>query len=218
MKTKYYTDTYLIEDEVRCKKLIDLFNSSVKKDLNKWVQKISTWKSKNGDRYDKTEYYSPDYNGVSFVWEFSKSNVSYHKFNIVFINEKNPAIPNCNLQIFKDWTSKNPPKIIRESIESLRKNVFENNISNMETSMNEVSQKDERKHKLQNLELEEIKTLVEDSFNDWNNSQSLSMAKQIARTAYGYNKFSNFPYSEWIDKFKDFSIVINEIKKLENYE
>ena len=105
---------------------------------------------------------------------------------------------------------------MRDSLDALRNSVFEDGITKLKAAM---SQKDDRKNKLEHLELEEFRSLIDETLTDWKNSnQDEILARQIARTAYGFNKNRDLPYSEWIKKFEDYTVVIKEIKKLENYK
>ena len=62
------------------------------------------------------------------------------------------------------------------------------------------------------LEMEEhINKIIEESYIDWLDNQNLSFAKQIARTAKGHGH-----YSLWIEKFKEYPMVINCINSLFN--
>ena len=93
MRTKYYNNLYVIDDEKKIDKLIDLFNLSVKNDLFKWTQVISTQTSGN-DTIDLIIYHSPKYNDNIFTIELAsdpkKNGRLYH--GILYINEKNPAV------------------------------------------------------------------------------------------------------------------------------
>jgi len=73
------------------------------------------------------------------------------------------------------------------------------------------------KEKIEQLNIEAYKNIIEDSYKDFLECQTVVFAREIARTAYGFNKNHNLPYSEWIEKFEDYPIVIEEIKKLDNY-
>jgi len=214
MKTKYYTDCYLIEDPVRIHKLMDLFNISVKNDINKWVQSLSTRKW-GKDTADLIFYGSPNYGNIRFLCEYAFAFDGRLIYGICYINDKGNS-NGQELQIFADWNSYSlPPKKIRNSIDELRTKIFDETIQKLENSLHE---KNERKEKLEQLNIEAYKNIIEDSYNDFIKNPNEAFARMIARTAYGFNKNHNLPYSEWLDKFEEYSIVVKEIKKLDNYE
>jgi len=218
MQTKYYSNLYVIEDPKRVEKLLDLFVLSVKNDLSKWKQVLSTRTNKNSNDIDLIQYISPKYNNDSFIVEYASTN-NYTVYGVVYLDEKTPQITGTGLQIFADWDRYGmPPKKIRAELDKLRDNIFEQGIINLENAIGGKSAKSERKDKLMQLNIETYKGMLDDSFNDFIKEPTQMLAKMIARTAYAFNLNHHLPYSEWVEKFKDYSMVIKEIEKLDNYE
>lgn len=218
MKTKFYSDLYIIDDNKKIDKLLDLFNLSVKNDLSKWIQLQGTRTYTSGQKYDLITYKSPKYNDDFFIVELATDPLNNGRlyYGILFLKEKNPSVPGCEMQMFSEWGYYNEPvKKIRASLDSLRDNVYEDSIIKLE---NALAGKNDRKDKLIALNIETYRTILEESFIDFKNEPTLILARMIARTAYGFNLNHHLPYSEWIEKFKDYSIVIDEIKSLDNYE
>lgn len=218
MKTKFYGDLYVIDDSKKIDKLMNLFNLSVKNDLSKWTQTTGIRSYTSGQKYDLITYRSPKYNDDFFIVELATDPLNNGRlyYGVAFIKEKNPGVLGCEMQMFSEWIYYNDPvKKIRASLDSLRDNVFEEGILKLE---NALAGKNDRKDKLIALNIETYKTILEESFIDFKNEPTLTLARMIARTAYGFNLNHHLPYSEWIEKFKDYSIVLDEIKSLDNYE
>ena len=213
MKTKHYSNAFLI-DPKRVEKLITLFNASVKNDLSKWTQKLSTRTGYNkSNTWDLIFYYSPIYGGINFVVELANDSYNGFVYGMCYINEKNPAISGQELQIFADWNMMSKiPSVLKSSIDSLRDNVFESELRKLEEAL---STKNDRRDKLEQLNIEAYKSIIEDSYSDFMQNPTDAFARMIARTAYGFNKNHNLPYSEWLEKFKEYKNVIREIEKLD---
>ena len=198
MGNKYYKDLFEIMDLYRKMKYEKLLLASMQDDIRKWTETVKD---------DKVIYHSPIYGGSQFCIEVR----SYFSFS--YITHATPIIAGQNSELINDNDTQT--KEFKTAYQNLRQSIFTPEIYEIEKS---IGNQHNRKDKLEQLNIEAYKNIIEDSYNDFIKEPSEAFARMIARTAYGFNKNHNLPYSEWLEKFKEYPIVEEEIKRLDNYK
>ena len=193
MGAKYYTDLYEIEDAYRKMKYHSLILTSLNADLSKWTEELLP---------SKTIYNSTWYNDSKFSVEIR----GYSLF--AYVTHKTPAIKDRYSELISDDFTKD----LDLAIKKLRENVYTPEIHEIEKL---VGNQNGRKEKLESIELDKIKEFIEETYQDWLTNDSEICAKLIAKIIYSYRRkeeISKF----WLQKFKDITLVMNELEKLKN--
>jgi hypothetical protein len=191
MGNVYYSNLFDISDTYREKKYKSLLLSSLQNDMRKWTEKI---------KGSVTFYYSPNYNGVFFTIEIRQ----YVTF--AYVTHTNPVILGHTSELISDNFSKE----LQNAVDTLRENIYTPEIYEIEKL---VGTQHDRKEKLEALEIEQLKPIVEDSYQDWLKDPNEQTAEWIAKIIYSYRKKEDF-YNLWMEKFGDIELVNNELKKL----
>lgn len=195
MRTIYFNNIYDIEDTSRKKKYLSLLILSLKNDLNKWEQKIIT----KMDGNDTIMYSSPIYGSSRFIIYY------VGKLTFATISHKSPPIKDAYYEFITDSYVKE----LGECITNLTQTIFTPEVYEIQKQLNDGG----RKEKLEHFELLQTKNVVDETYQDWLNSESEVSAKLIAKLIYSY-KSKNDIYNLWIEKFKDIELVNNELNKL----
>lgn len=193
MGARFYSDLYEMEDTYRAKKYYSLLLASLQNDLSKWSETLKS---------DKTIYESPKYNNSKFVIEF-RSNCSF-----AYIYHIGTLTPIAGRQ--SELISENFSSDLKNAATKLRESIYTSEIYEIEK---QVGTQNGRKEKLQFLELEQVKDLIEDTYQDWLKDESEISAKLIAKILYSYRRKEEI-YNLWLDKFGKIEIINNELKKL----
>ena len=191
MAVKYYNDLFEIDDSYRRNKYYQLLMNSLKNDLNKWTEKVND---------SKTIYISPDYSGANFIIECRTYG------NFAYIKHSNPPIKDHPAELISDDFSSD----LKSELKKLRETIFTPDIYEIEKL---IGNQHNRKEKLEFLEIEQLKQLIEDTYQDWLEDNSLVSAKLIAKLIYSYRnkeEINNF----WLEKFKDYDLIMQELKIL----
>lgn len=191
MASKYYNNLYDIEDTHRRNKYYQLLLASLKNDLKKWKLSIN----QNG----KCAYNSPSYNGSVFIID-----VLY--VDIAYIKHSKPLIIGHDYELITDSFGK---ELLAEVIQ-LKNTIYTQDIYDIEK---EIGNKNDRKEKLESIEIEQLKILIEDTYQDWLKDNSEISAKMISKIIYAYRKKELF-YNIWMEKFGDFELIVNELNKI----
>lgn len=191
MGAKYYSNLYEMEDTYRNKKYFSLLMASLQNDLSKWSEELSI---------NKTVYKSPTYNTTKFIIEIRYS----YQFAYVYHIGTPPITDRQSELISDDFTSE-----LKKSVTNLREKVYTPEIYEIEKL---VGTQNERKEKLQFLDLEQIKEIIEESYQDWSIDKSEVNSKFIAKLMYAYRRREDI-YSMWLEKFDD-DVINNELKKI----
>lgn len=191
MAVKYYNDLFEIDDSYRRNKYYQLLMNSLKNDLNKWTEKVND---------SKTIYISPDYSGANFIIECRTYGI------FAYIKHSNPPIKDHPAELISDDFSSD----LKSELKKLRETIFTPDIYEIEKL---IGNQHNRKEKLEFLEIEQLKQLIEDTYQDWLEDNSLVSAKLIAKLIYSYRnkeEINNF----WLEKFKDYDLIMQELKIL----
>lgn len=192
MGAKYYSNLYEMEDTYRNKKYFSLLMASLQNDLSKWTEDL---------RSDKTIYESTKYNNSSFIVEFRSS----YAFAYIYHIGTPPISGRQSELIIENFTDE-----LKIATAKLRENIFTPEIYEIEKL---VGNQNGRKEKLQFLEIEQLKDLIDDTYQDWIKDESELSAKFIAKLLYSYRKKEEI-YKLWTDKFNGIEMIDNELKKL----
>jgi hypothetical protein len=190
MSTKFYTNLYEIDDHFRKKKYLQLLISSLQNDLSKWTQEAGT----------STKYVSPNYNGSQFVVVFQ----TYSSF--AYISHSTPPIKDRYLELISEELTKE----LNNEMVTLRATVYTPEIYELEKL---IGNKHTRKEKLDSLEIEQVKEVIQDTYDDWLMNQTQATGELIAKLIYSYRKNKDI-YDIWIDTFKDVKEVNEELQKI----
>lgn len=195
MDTKYYSDLYIIDDIYRKKKYEKVLISSLSNDINKWTEQIIT----SNNSLKPIRYTSPTYNDSKFIIEvFSSGHM------IAYVFHKTQPTQGYGSELISDSFSID----LNNSVKTLRENIYTSEIYEIEKL---IGNKNDRKEKLKNLE---VIDLIEDTYQDWLNDNSKNSAKLIAKLIYFYRRNEDI-YKLWIDKFKEYELIMNELKNIE---
>lgn len=115
LETKYFNNVYLISDTNRKKKLQELFLRSIKNDLSGW-KKVIRFDKEKGTK--DTDFYSKDYNGYVFQWDYDRS------IGIV----SNPGDVFELVFDYADYKDNKYPDEIANVIKTLIRNIFTSGI------------------------------------------------------------------------------------------
>lgn len=193
---QYYSWLFPIADKYRKDKFRKLFSDSLQKDLDKWRAELL---SNNYYRY-----LSPKYGDSFFVIEFTK----FSQFAYVYHNA-NPPTKDLKAELIYENDFSNG---IYLEINKLREKIHTPDINEIEKFIGGV--KENRKDKLNAIEIEQLKPIIEDSYEDWLKEPTEQTAEWIAKIIYSYRNKEDF-YDAWIEKFGDIELIMNEFKKLE---
>lgn len=191
MAVKYYSDLFEIDDSYRKNKYYQLLMNSLKSDLNKWTEKVSD---------SKTIYISPDYSGSNFIIECRTYG------NFAYIKHSNPPLKDHPAELISDDFSSE----LKSELKKLRETIFTPDIYEIEKL---IGNQFNRKEKLEFLEIEQLKEMIEDTYQDWLEDKSLINAKLIAKLIYSYRKKEEINNS-WLEKFKDCDLIMQELNIL----
>lgn len=191
MAAKYYNDLFEIEDFYRRSKYHQLLLGSLKSDLTKWSEKVTD---------SKSIYISPDYSGANFIIECR----TYGTF--AYIKHSNPPIKDHPAELISDDFSSD----LKTEFKKLRDTVFTPDIYDIEK---QIGNQYNRKEKLEFLEIEQLKEMIEETYQDWLSDESENSAKLIAKIIYSYRRKEEV-YNLWMDKFSSVDLVINKLKEL----
>ena len=187
----YYSDLYKMTDPFRREKYYKLLLASLKNDMSKWNESVSDSISR---------YTSPDYNGTTFKIYIRKYE------SIAFVSHKTPIITDQPSELISDkFTSE-----LEAEVKQLREKIFTPDIYEIEKS---IGNQHNRKEKLEFLEIEQLKELIEDTYQDWLNNSSDVTAKLIAKIIYSYRR-NEEKFELWKEKFGDNELIMKELKKL----
>lgn len=191
MGTKYYTDLFEIDDMYRRSKYYQLLLGSLKSDLTKWSEKVTDGKSM---------YISPDYSGAKFVIECRPFG------NFAYVKHTTPPIKDHPAELISDDFSSD----LKTEFKKLRETVFTTDIYEIEKL---IGNQYNRKEKLEFLEIEQLKEMIEETYQDWLSDESENSAKLIAKIIYSYRRKEEV-YNLWMDKFSSVDLVVNKLKEL----
>lgn len=183
MDTAYYNNLYKISDNTRRKKYESLLLLSLKSDMSKWSENVTDL---------RTQYTSPNY-GTEFIIEFR----TFGSF--AFIRHSKPPIKNINNELITDNFSAD----LSAEIKKLRDTIFTPDIYEIEKS---IGIKHSRKEKLEAIDIERVKQIVNETYIEWLENKSEIVAKMIAKIIYAYRKDEEI-YKLWTEKF-DGELVI----------
>jgi hypothetical protein len=193
---KYNSDLYAIDDYNRRVKYQKLLLLSLTNDLLKWTVQVTTVSVT-----DRMVYSSPLYGSSSFCVECRGLLI------FAYVKHKGtPPIQNKQSELISDDFSKD----LQAAVKTLTETIYTNEIYEIEKL---VGTQNGRKEKLQFIDLEKIKELVEDTYQDWVDNESEICAKLIAKIIYSYRRKEE-PYKAWLEKFNDVELVIEELEKL----
>jgi len=193
MANRYYNDLWEIEDSYRKKKYEELFILSLQNDMTKWTEEL---------KIDRTIYKSPDYNGYKFTIEFRIN----FAFSYISYGTNIPPIANHLSELITDNFSVE----IKTLTTKLRETIYSPDIYEIEKL---IGKQHDRKEKLVFLDLEQMKEIIEDTYQDWLKNDTEIVAKMISRIIYSYRKKEEF-FKLWTDKFENVKLINNELKKL----
>jgi hypothetical protein len=201
MQTIYYNNLFDLGYSNRKKKFRELLISSLKNDMSKWEAVINE---------DSTEYVSPEYNDLYFHIEFKRTSTIFgyifYKNPIMKVKNNNgKLIPLEYEYITNDFTG----ELLNLSIK-IRETIFTSEIKELEKLVGSTFS---RKDKLDALEISHLTEIVEESYKDWENDQSESMARMIARVMYSYRNHEEL-YKLWEEKFSDINLITKELSNL----
>jgi hypothetical protein len=145
---------------------------------------------------------SPNYNGSTFSVEIK----SYYEFAYVY--HTNPIIPGQNGELIVDVDVQSTE--FKNAVKSLQRNIYTAEIYEIERS---IGNQHNRKEKLDALELQQMKTLVDETYEDWINNGNQVVAKMVAKIIYSYRMDKEL-YELWTEKFEGVELVMDELKKL----
>lgn len=192
MGARFYSNLWEMEDTFRNKKYLSLLISSLQNDLSKWTEELKS---------DKTTYESPKYNNSKFVIEFR----SNYCFAYISHYGTSPIIDRQSELISESF-----PSELKTLAVQLRENIYTPEIYEIEK---QVGNQHSRKEKLEFLEIEQIKNLIDETYQDWIDDGSNISAKLIAKIIYSYRRKEEI-YKLWIEKFVSIELINNELKKL----
>jgi len=144
--TKYYNNVFLIDDKYRKKKLQELFLRSLKNDLSKWSKIVKYKEEEDGIKVKDTDYFSPDYNGYVFQFDYDK------KIGLVVCSNIYELVFD-----YSDYSGGKYPAEIKEPLVKLMENVFSDGLKKMDTlipkTQNEIAEdiRNQRSNKLNKL-------------------------------------------------------------------
>lgn len=192
MIAKYYNNLYEFNDNIRKRKYYELLLSSLKTDMQKWTQSFTS--------YGKVTYSSPSYAGSIFKIDVLSTIIAY-------ISHSKPPIKDHECELISDSFSSE----LISAVALLRQTIYTQDIYEIEK---EIGNQHSRKEKLEFLEIEQLKDIIEDTYQDWLKNSSEIPAKMIAKIMYAYRKKEEI-YNMWLEKFSDSELVMNELTKLE---
>lgn len=193
MAAKYYTNLFEIEDVYRKKKYHALLLASLQNDLSRWKQIINT----------NVQYISPDYNDEHFVVEIRGL---YTAFAYVCHSKTPPITGRPNELISEDF-----PKDLSNEVAKLRETIYTSDIYEIEKSIGNT--RHARKEKLEFIEIEQLKEIIEDTYQDWIKNSSEISAKLVAKLIYAYRKDEDM-LKLWSEKFGESELIMDELKKI----
>ena len=203
IRTKYYTNLYIIDDKYRMSKYQKLLLESLRTDIQKWSKSLG----KNNIIY----YFSPHYNDQRFVFEIQNET----GFEFCYIKHKTSIISGEDVK--NELIADNFYGDIKNAIEKLKENVFEDHVNELDKLIGNI--KNDRKEKLQLIEIQQTKELVEDTYQDWLNNENSSsnsiVSKLIAKIIYTYRNKKDL-HDLWLEKFSKINMVLDELKKIKN--
>lgn len=190
-ESKYYNNLYPIVDDNRRIKYLELIIKSLEQDMNKWSKELSS--------KGYPMYYSCRYNESRFHVE------SRQYSDFCYIQHKNPIYGDVSIELISDNFSEK----LNDLFKKLEKTVYTPDIN----EIGKMLDGGDRKSKLLSLELGQIKEMVDETYQDWIESESETSARIIARLIYSHRRKKE-AYELWFDKFKDYQVIIDEIDKL----
>jgi len=211
-KSSYDSTIFILDDNVRKIKLLELFKKSVDQDIKLWTV---TYSSSNS----VIKYKSPNYKNDSFVIEFRTNYMGTIGNGCIYLDSSNPIVSGCNKMCIIEWeTISYIDSNINKYITTLRNSVFSEDIKSLDGIIG-TDITTQRKNKLVQLEMDELREKIDESFHNWaENPYAKNLAQQIALTANILFKTRSLSYSEWYEKFKDYDDVIDAIKKFDKQE
>lgn len=193
MGVKYYTNLYEIDDAFRRKKYQALLLSSLQNDMLKWTETVKS---------DKVIYMSPDYNGTNFMVEIRITN----SWEFAYATYANPPITDRGSELICEGFTGD----MKTQVAKLRETIFTPEIYSIEKL---IGKQHDRKEKLDFLDVEQMKEIIEDTYQDWLKNDNIVVAKMIAKIMYSYRKKEEM-YELWMKRFEDIDIINTELKKL----
>lgn len=194
MGTRHYSDLFEIDDSYRRLKYLKLLSSSIKNDLNKWTEIFPS-------HIELTRYISPDYNNTYFIVDIIKNTT------IAYVKHKTltPPIFNRFAELISEYDSE-----LKDIVQTLRDNIFTPEIYELDKI---IGNQHSRKEKLDSLDIEQTKEIIEDTYQDWLKNSTEISAKFIAKIMYSYRRHEDI-YNLWLDKFKDLPLVMSQLTSL----
>jgi hypothetical protein len=187
---KYYSNLYEMEDPYRRNKYLSLLLSSLQNDLSKWTENINT----------RIKYFSPNYGDSSFVIEIM------NQTTIAYVMHKTPPKPDHTSELISDSFGKE----LSVAVQKLRESIYTPEIYELEKF---IGNQHSRKEKLDALDLEQHKEIIDDTYNDWLSSQNEITARMIAKIIYSYRK-NEEKYNLWLEKFNEYELIMSELNKI----
>ena len=152
---------------------------------------------------DRTIYRSPDYNGSQFLVEFRGV---YLQFSSIIHNKNTiPIVGRPSELIYEDFTGE-----IKTLTTKLRESIYTPDVYDIEKL---IGKQHDRKEKLIFLDLEQMKEIIEDTYQDWLKNSNEISAKMVSKIMYSYRRKEEF-FKLWMEKFEKFELITNELKKL----
>jgi hypothetical protein len=192
MAVKYYTNLYEIDDTFRRKKYQALLLSSLQNDMIKWTETVKS---------DKVIYVSPDYNGTNFMVE-----IRINSWEFAYATYANPPITDRGSELICEGFTGD----MKIQVAKLRETIFTPEIYSIEKL---IGKQHDRKEKLDFLDVEQMKEIIEDTYQDWLKNDNIVVAKMIAKIMYSYRKKEEM-YDLWVKRFEDIDLINNELKRL----
>jgi len=190
-----------LEDPIRKKKFCELLISSLKNDMSKWEASINE---------DSTEYASPEYNDLNFHIEVKRTSLIFafilYKSPIMKVKNNDGKLIPLEYEYITNEFGKGD---LLNLFIKLRETIFTPEIKELEKLVGSTSRKD----KLDALEISHLTEIVEESYKDWENDQSESMARMIARVMYSYRNHEEL-YNLLEEKFGNIDLITKELSNL----
>jgi hypothetical protein len=152
LKTKYYNNVYVIQDDSRRKKLQELFLRSLKNDMEKWKKIIRYRDGSNNSKITDTDYYSPNYKTYKFQFDFDLGvgivSLGNDIYELIFDPE--------------DYKKNKYPEEIRQLFIKLTNTIFTDKVNDIDKMIPKTSQeiseetRNERSQKLHELFGDEV--------------------------------------------------------------
>lgn len=115
-------------------------------------------------------------------------------------------------KIDNELITNSPNKELKDEIQRLRENIFTPEIYEIEKALGGDT-KQQRKNKLDALDIESLKNQIEDTYTDWVNSKNEITAKMISKIIFSYRRKEDL-YDLWLEKFGNEELIMKELKNI----